>query len=173
MELCSTHYTINGGTIKQDLCHSNMRVLKVTAFFYPCLHFQRFSSRPFLMWGPASLSLPRFHVVQAVFGFFVPDFVEWAMRCSGLLTRSPFQHACSCCQHADEVLVGAVLVSILRNGLETATFPLRPLKDSLLMMALLLIGVLHCIFIKFCICDEVAFLSLSELSLMRWFSFFF
>ena len=63
--------------------------------------------------------------------------------------------------------MGAVLVSILRNGLETATFPLRPLKDSLLMTALLLIGVLHCIFIKFCICDEVAFLSLSELSLMR------
>ncbi len=60
------------------------------------------------------------------------------------------------------------LFPLLRSGLETATRPLRPLQDSLLLTVLLLIGVLRSLLIKFCICDEAAFLSLRELSLMYW-----
>ena len=44
--------------------------------------------------------------------------------------------------------------------------PLRPLQDSLLSTVLYLIRVMHCLFRKFCICDEAAFLSLWKLSLM-------
>ncbi len=58
------------------------------------------------------------------------------------------------------------LFSLLRSGLETATHSLRPLQDSLLLTVLLLIGVLRSLLSKFCICDEVAFLSFRELSLM-------
>lgn len=56
------------------------------------------------------------------------------------------------------------LFPLPRNGSETAIHPLRLIQDS----PPLLIGVLCSLFIKFYIGDEVAFLSLRELSLVDW-----